>query len=217
LGAAVRLARELGDAVIAVAHTQDDQAETVLEWALMGGGVRGMGATSGSIVRPLLDVSRADVEAFCRALHLRPRRDESNLDARFLRNALRLNGIPALERATRRAIREPLARTATLAAEDDRELHRQMLAIWPEAVEESQGATRIATERLRSLSRPVARRLIGRAVFRLGLPATDAVIEAVVDLAAGRPGRRRDLTAGLKARREGGYVLLSRTSPESRV
>lgn len=214
--AASYLTRDVGATRIATAHTQDDQAETVLEWALMGGGIRAIKPSIGPYVRPLLDVTRNDVETFCRALRLRPRRDPTNLDPRFLRNALRLKGIPALERATGRSIREPLARTARLADEDDRELHRQMSAIWSDVFETTAEGVRLRVSGLRSTPRPVASRLIGQAIFRCGAPSTHADVEAVLDLARGRPGRTRDLTDGLKARREREYVSLSRTSPESR-
>jgi tRNA(Ile)-lysidine synthase len=215
--AARHVANDLGAARVATAHTRDDQAETVLAWALMGAGARAIKPEAGPFARPLLDVSRAEVEAFCRALHLRPRRDETNLDPRFLRNAIRLRAIPALERATGRAIREPLARTATLIAEDERELWRQTRDLWPDVGERAGDAVRLAAGRLRSAPRPIARRLIGHAMFLSGAPATDADVLAVLDLAAGRPGRRRDLHAGLKAWREREYVVLSRASPESRV
>ncbi len=210
------VARDLGATRIAVGHTQDDRAETVLAWALMGGGVRTIKAMAGPQVRPLVDVARSDVEGFCRALHLRPRLDPTNLDPRFLRNAVRLKGIPALERATGRSVREALARTATLVSEDDDELDRQMRGLWDGVFEETEEGIRLAAGPLGSAPRPIARRLIGRAIFRCGAPATEADVRAVLDLAAGPPGRRRDLRAGLKARREREYVSLSRTSPESR-
>lgn len=210
------VAGDLGAARLATAHTQDDQAETVLAWALMGGGVRTIKAAPGAFARPLIDVARSDVEGFCRALHLRPRQDPTNLDPRFLRNAVRLEGIPALERVTGRSVREPLARTARLVAEDDDELDRQMRTLWDDVFEETAEGVRLVAGPLGSAPRPIARRLIGQAIFRCGSPATEADVQAVLDLAAGRPGRRRDLHTGLKARREREYVSVSRTSPESR-
>jgi tRNA(Ile)-lysidine synthase len=215
--AASYVANDVGASAIATAHTLDDQAETVLAWALMGGGVRSIRPRADRYVRPLLDVPRVDVEAFCRALGLRPRRDETNQDLRFLRNAIRLRGIPALERATGRSVREPLARTASLVAEDDRELSRQSDAAYADVAATSGEWLRLDAARLTALRPAIARRVVGRAIFASGAPATQADVEAVLDLAAGRPGRRRDLAAGLKARREREYVVLSRASPESRV
>jgi hypothetical protein len=74
---------------------------------------------------------------------------------------------------------------------------------------------------LRSLPRPVASRVVRLSLFRImslgeGPVWTREAVEAVLDLAAGRPGRRRDLPNGLKARRAREYVSVSRTSPESR-
>jgi tRNA(Ile)-lysidine synthase len=214
------LARDLDAARIATAHTRDDQAETVLMAAISGGGLdrlRGVEPHAGPYVRPLLDVSREEVEAFCSALHLRPRRDPTNADARLLRNAVRLKGIPALERATRRGVREPLARTADLVREDARELARQALAVWDDVCEETAQGVRVDAARLLTLPGPIAARVAAHAIVRSGVPKTDESVAAVLDLAAGRPGRRRDLVAGLKAVRDREYVSLSRSSPESRA
>jgi tRNA(Ile)-lysidine synthase len=216
IDAAAEAARLAGAGRIALGHTRDDQAVTLLEWAIMGGGLRALKPVTGAVVRPLLDVSRSEAEAFCRSLHLRPRRDPTNRDRRFLRNAIRLDAIPALERATGRAVLEPLARTASLAAEDDHELARGVREAWGAVVRDSAEGPELATAPLLALPRAVSRRLVAGAIFRCGLPATDADVAAVLDLAAGRPGRRRDLSAGLKARRAREYVSLSRTSPESR-
>ena len=215
--AAAGVAREVEASAIATAHTQDDQAETLLAWALMGDGLRAIKPKTGPYVRPLLEVSREDIERFCRALRLRPRRDPMNEDPRFLRGALRLDAIPALERATGRAVREPLARTARRALEDDEELTRRMLERWDDVVEETEHEVRLRVASLGSVPPAIARRLVERAIFLCGSPATLADVDAILDLAGGRPGRRRDLISGSTARRDREYVSLSRTSPESRV
>src|SRR2546428_8489796 len=132
--AAAALLRDLDAQRFATAHTRDDQAETVLYRLLMGAGPAGLGGIRhhlGPYVRPPLDVDRASVEAFCRSLGLRPRRDPTNDDPRYaLRNAIRLEGLPALERAVGREVREPIARSAALVVADDAELTRQMYEAW---------------------------------------------------------------------------------------
>ncbi len=218
--AAAYLAHDLGAAKIATAHTLDDQAETVLMAAITGGGLdrlRGIDPHVGPYVRPLIDVERAEVEAFCRSLHLRPRADPMNADVRLLRNAIRLRGIPALERATRRGVRGPLARTATLLREDARELSRQALEAWDAVCEETAEGVRLDAQALRSLPTAIAARVVALAIVRCGVPKTEESVAGVLDLAAGRTGRRRDLASGLKAVRAREYVSLSRASPESRV
>ncbi len=214
-----RVRREVGARRLALGHTLDDQAETVLLAALTGRGleaVSGMRPVSGPFVRPLLDVRREEVEACCRALRLRPRADPTNLDPRFLRNALRLRGIPALERALRRPVREPLAQTASLLREDADELARRALDAVADVVEETASGVDLDARRLGALPRPIAGRVVRLALLRCRISPTREDVEAVLDLAAGRPGRRRDLSSGLKAERDRGYVSVSRTSPESR-
>jgi tRNA(Ile)-lysidine synthase len=211
--------RETDARRVALAHTRDDQAETVLLAALTGRGLDAMGmkAVNGPFVRPLLEVSREEVEAFCRALHLRPRRDPTNLDPRFPRNALRNRGIPALERSLLREVLEPLAQTAALLREDADELARQALAAFGDVVEETSVGVDLDVNRLSVLPRAISSRVARLALLRCNVPPARGDVAAVLDLAAGRPGRRRDLSHGLKAERGREYVSVSRTSPESRV
>ena len=79
---------EIGAASTAEGHTLDDQAETVLLNLVRGTGIEGLagidpGGAGAPNIQPLLDVTREEVEAFCRSLHLRPRRDPMNEDRRF--------------------------------------------------------------------------------------------------------------------------------------
>src|SRR6266498_3786003 len=90
--------RETGAERLAEGHTLDDQAETVLISLIRGGGLDALGGIEpalGGEVQPLIDVRRSEVEAFCRALGLRPRRDPTNQDTRLLRNAVRLKVLTA--------------------------------------------------------------------------------------------------------------------------
>jgi tRNA(Ile)-lysidine synthase len=95
-----RLADDVGATAIALAHTADDQAETVLMRALAGATPRALSAMaerSGSLARPLLRVWRADVVAYCVALAFATIDDPSNDDRRFLRSRVRHDLLPALE------------------------------------------------------------------------------------------------------------------------
>lgn len=95
-----RVARAAG-ADIATAHTRDDQVETVFLRALRGAGARGLAglAANSDIHRPLLDISRAEVLAFAAQLGVTYVSDPSNTDRRHLRNRVRLDLLPAIERA----------------------------------------------------------------------------------------------------------------------
>jgi tRNA(Ile)-lysidine synthase len=107
---------------VATAHTLDDQAETVLLKFLRGAGTRGLAGiypivnrNGFRIVRPLLCVTRAEVEPYLSSLGQEWREDESNLDHRFLRNRIRHELLPLLERDYNPRLRHLLADLAKLS------------------------------------------------------------------------------------------------------
>ncbi|MCA9581538.1 MAG: tRNA lysidine(34) synthetase TilS, partial [Myxococcales bacterium] len=101
-GALLDLAQERGFHRIAVGHTRDDQAETVLDRFLRGPSIRGLGGIEplreDGVVRPLIDVRRAEVLAYLDHHGLTPVLDPSNADPRFRRPRLRHGILPMLER-----------------------------------------------------------------------------------------------------------------------
>ncbi|MDQ2686364.1 MAG: tRNA lysidine(34) synthetase TilS [Armatimonadota bacterium] len=107
---------------IATGHTQDDQTETVLLNILRGSGLdglRGIPRQRGRFIRPLLDVSRAEVTAYVTANGLSPRLDASNLAAdHYTRNRLRLELLPQLARDYNPGVRQALLRLSQIAARD---------------------------------------------------------------------------------------------------
>ncbi len=215
--AASDIRRERGFASVALGHTLDDQAETVLLAMIRGGGlhfVAGMPMREGRHkVRPLLEVRRSEVEAFVAALRLRPRRDPTNLDPRFLRNAIRLDVIPALERVTGRDVRSTLARTADLLRDDADELFRQGLSAYRDLAEGDASGCSIRAKSLSELPQAVGGRVVQLAVWQFGVHPDRETVRAVIDLARGRPGRRRHLSEGLIATRDKEYVRIARSSP----
>ena len=84
---------------VATAHTADDNAETVLMHLVRGTGLKGLGAISpvnGSVIRPMLGITRAEVEAFLSEYHVEHITDSSNETDTFLRNRLRHHVLPLL-------------------------------------------------------------------------------------------------------------------------
>ncbi len=143
-----RVAHAWGAKAIAVGHTRDDQAETVLLHVLRGSGLAGLrgmlpeaplyvppafadvpifcepplpssgvGAGALRVVRPLLGVSRAQLETYAAARGLRPRDDATNRDPTYRRNWLRHHVLPLLERGNPR-VRQALARLADVARDE---------------------------------------------------------------------------------------------------
>ncbi|NOX45167.1 MAG: tRNA lysidine(34) synthetase TilS [Caldiserica bacterium] len=119
-----RAAEEAGASKIALGHTRTDLAETVLMHLLRGagpGGLRGILFSAPPYIRPLLCVSRRETEEFCRAHDIPYVIDPTNLDTKLLRNAIRLELLPYLERFAP----DPegaLARSAELWAEAEEAL-----------------------------------------------------------------------------------------------
>jgi tRNA(Ile)-lysidine synthase len=110
----------LGCHWLATGHTLDDQAETVLLQLLRGAGpdgLAGMSVRSGRLLRPLLDVRRAQTRACCAAAGLPWREDPTNATDTPLRNRVRRHLLPLLE-DLRPGATTSLARTATLAADE---------------------------------------------------------------------------------------------------
>ena len=208
-----------GAAVAAVGHTRDDRAETVLLAAIRGGGAEalaGIRPVSGRVVRPLIDLARSETESFCAALDLRPRDDPSNADTSLLRNALRLEAIPALERVTGRDVKAPLARTSELLREDAIELARLSAAAFDQIVEEQEDGFAIDAEALMGLPVAMASRIARDVLYRAGTLPSAELVDALLDLGAGRPGRRRDLPGHSTATRDREYVHVPRSSPGGR-
>ncbi len=125
-------AAAIGANKIATGHTQDDQVETVLANVLRGtglDGLRGMPEQRGQIVRPLLDVTRAEVEAYNAAQGLSPRQDPSNLSAQhYTRNRIRLELLPELRAHYSAGVDAALLRLSAIAARDSDYLAEQAAA-----------------------------------------------------------------------------------------
>jgi tRNA(Ile)-lysidine synthase len=129
-----KLLREKKIARIVTAHTLDDQAETVLMKVLRGAGTRGLAGifpeqrlANGSIVRPLLEVHRAELRDYLGGLNQVWREDESNADLSFTRNRVRSRVLPML--------RDELNPSADLALAHHAEVARCEEEYWSEQIE----------------------------------------------------------------------------------
>jgi tRNA(Ile)-lysidine synthase len=107
---------------IAVGHTADDQAETVLAHVLRGTGLAGLGGihpTSSHVVRPLLQIRRAALRVYLKGRKQTWREDATNRDTSKMRARIRTKLLPLLQREFQPAVVEHLATLAELAREDE--------------------------------------------------------------------------------------------------
>ena len=198
-----QIAVNTSSTAIAMGHTQDDQVETLLLHLLRGSGSRGLSAMrrrDGDLARPLLDISRADIEAYLARLHLTPRRDPTNDDPRFTRNRLRQQLLPALDTFDPSA-RGLLARTADILSEEDRYLEDQVARLPKTSATDRDAFARLPP----ALQRRVIRQLIPDAGFleveavRRGDPR-DRVPQGQAASAARPSGRAAASSAGMQLR-----------------
>lgn len=147
------------DGPVLLAHTLDDQAETVLLGLGRGSGVRsiaGMRPHDPPWCRPLLGVRRAVTHSACRELGLTAWQDPHNSDRRFTRARLRLEVLPLLEDVLGGGVAEALARTAT-ALREDTELLDALAERARPGVQQDSG---LQAPALAELPDPVRRRVI---------------------------------------------------------
>ena len=117
-----RVAEEVGAERIALGHTRDDRIETVLLNLLRGTGLEGlcgMPPIRLPIVRPLYEVSRNDIEAYCVFHNLQPRLDSSNAKTDYTRNRLRTELLPHLTAYYNARVGDAVLRMSELASADN--------------------------------------------------------------------------------------------------
>ena len=213
---------------VATAHTLDDHAETVLGKFLRGAWTEGFSGihpvvefAEGRILRPLLGVTRAQIEAYLSDLKQRWCEDGSNRDLAYTRNRIRRELLPELERWNPR-VKEHLAQMAELARDEEAWWAAEMARLAPQmllAGRPVRGGGRaggdaggVAIDVVRLGAQPVAvqRRLLRYAVEGLGVALGFEATESLRELAIqGRAGQRLALPGPLTAERTPRELRLS--------
>ncbi len=206
------VAQQTGADVVAVAHTADDQSETVLLHLIRGAGISGLGgmseltawqSTTGTlhVLRPLLNIPRAQTHDYCRRHRLPSRVDSSNADLRYTRNRIRLETLPAL-RAINPSVDTALQRLASLARDDERYLLAQTDALWPLLAKVHEDGVRLDKRGLKRQPAALQRRVIQRASQTLTGSAEGlelAHVDAALALLSATPGKHVPLNASIVA------------------
>lgn len=210
---------------IATAHTLDDQAETVLLRMFRGTGIRGLsgihprivfsiedqGGVVGEVVRPLLPFRRSAIREFLRERGESWREDSSNLDIGFLRNRVRHKLLPTIIEEFGEAAIERMAELAEIArAEEEHwELgHAGVRGLSEGRAQQPQSLASLPIGPLLALSLAAQRRVVRRWLEananakdkdknkNKDLSISFRLIEEILDLARGAPGRKMELTGG---------------------
>lgn len=214
---------------IATAHTQDDQAETMLMWLLRGAGRRGLAGMSDAltldaraglglqVIRPFFDISKAEILAYLGERQIEYRTDATNRDTKLLRNWIRLKLLPQL----RERIDERVA--GRLAAQADMLRDEQAVLDLIASAELERCRRGEGLDRLLLLQQPVAlQRLMLRCWIeskRGNLRGVDlGHIEALRGLADGGPSQGRlAIPGGWELRREYDSLYLAESTRKLRA
>ena len=223
---------------IAVAHTADDQAETVLAHLLRGTGLAGLGGIhplAGPVIRPLLSIRRSELRRFLRTQKQTWREDATNRDTKRMRARIRNKLLPLLEKQFQPAIVEHLTTLAELAREDEAFFDAQveeratalvrkfekgvriaiMDLVGPSKKKEFNTADAESIERKKTvlaLSKRMVRRMVESVKPRAGQLGAGHV-DLVLELArTGKSGSSLSLPGGVEVRRERDALLFQATA-----
>ena len=188
--------------VIATAHTADDNAETVLLHLVRGTGLKGLGAIAprnGNVIRPMLDITREEENAFLEEYHIPYVTDSSNHEDTFLRNRLRHHVMPLLKQENPK-LAENLSAMALRLRQDEQALGQN-----PE----------YRVEVLRQMLPALRSRAIAADLEQWGVPEPEAAHIQLVEsmIFSQNPSARVSLPGGVTVSRN--YGILERYTPQA--
>ncbi|MBI5411086.1 MAG: tRNA lysidine(34) synthetase TilS [Nitrospirae bacterium] len=211
----IRVGRELGVDKIALGHTADDQAETLLMWMLRGAGTAGLAGIPPTresfFVRPLLDVTRADILDYLDERRLAFRTDSSNAKPLYLRNRIRQELLPLLKRYNP-AVVQVLTRQADILREEnhclDQWVQEQLACL------SRRDGRALSVDRAGLLALPLAlqRRMVRTVIRRTGgltKGPTFRAVASVLDVVARGQSGSAVTVQGVSVERAYGWIRFS--------
>ena len=202
----------VGANAVAVAHTADDQVETILMHLVRGtglAGLRGMKEASiwksspdesgVTIIRPLLGLTQKEIEVYCTANGLAPRIDSSNKSSDYMRNRFRHELIPLLK-GYNANFKDALLRLAFLVADEIALLDEQVSVVWDMVVVEQDKLISIDRSAFGKLPMAVKRHLMRRVLEQLAETLVDIEsihIESILEVMGKSAGKKLSLPYGL--------------------
>ena len=207
---------------VAVAHTADDQAETVLHHILRGTGLTGLRGMewsrsldgSGRVIRPMLAIWRTEIEAFLAELGQEFRQDVTNQDVSLMRNRLRHELLPRLERDFNGRVREHLCQLAEQAADSEEAMSIAAETLLDAALlDRSKSVARLQRDMLAKPSRSLMREVFVRLWLRQDWPRQSMTFshwDRLVDFVQSHQPTAIDLPGPISVRRRGNMLVIER-------
>jgi len=225
-----RFADELKTDTVLTGHTCDDSIETVVLSFLRGTGSRGLsgigedewlssswlGPTKDrpigvAVIRPLLEVRRAETSAYCQARGIPWISDASNADPRFTRNRVRAHLLPVL-RTYNPSIDRVLVRMARVLKDEDAWLDELAIERWDEIRQGEPEVTNLMLDGWRDSPIPLQRRLVRLVAARLGLDEMGfEAVERALAVGSEDGPPRAELGGGVTVERRGDTLCFTRS------
>ncbi len=156
---------------IATAHNSNDNAETVLMNIMRGTGLKGLvgiKVKQGKIIRPLIEVSRKEIEDYCKKNQINPKHDESNDELFYTRNKIRLQLIPYIEENINSNILSNINRMSQIISEEENFLERETENAFEECFIESDEKLLVCNLKIfNKLDIVIRRRLILKFIIKI--------------------------------------------------
>lgn len=217
------VANKIGADKIALGHTADDQAETFLMRMIRGAGSKGMGGMSPcykfavpssqfAIIRPLIEIGRKEIINYLKKERIPFIEDPSNISSIYLRNRIRNELIPYIEKRYNPQIKKIFVHSAQILREEDSFLEDYSKRILPEFVTlREKGKTEISLNPFLNLEKTIQRRLIRIAIEEiigsLKGYSMHHINEVIDSIASGQTGKRINLPKGVVVQKD--YDILS--------
>jgi tRNA(Ile)-lysidine synthetase-like protein len=214
-----KTALEVGAAAVLTAHHADDQAETLLLHLVRGSGLQGLAGMlpvaplpylpQVRLLRPLLTIRRAELEAYCQTHHLTPRHDETNDDTTLRRNALRHEILPRLAQMNPQIVPALGRLASTVQSELNYLAQRYEQEVIPHLIQRNQ-RIRLPLALFQALHPAMQQRFLRDAVQRLPSGVSELDFErlqaAQAAAQAGKVGTLIEFAQGVRLRCE--YTML---------
>lgn len=202
---------------IAVAHNRDDLAETVLFHILRGCSLKGLSGippVRDGIIRPLLGLTRREIEEILRREGLGFRVDRTNLEEDYTRNRIRNVFLPALEREINAGAKAHLASLAEKAGKAEEYLRSEAKAHALGILSRKQGKLFLEKRKLQGEKELMQEYILLYSLDQLSgrKDVTEKHVEAARELLWKQSGRRLELPGGICIRNQGDYLILEKRS-----
>lgn len=220
-----QLALETGYSIIVTGHTQSDRAETLLYNLIRGAGADGLQSLTWmrslvegvDLVRPLLEIDRAQTGQFCQEQQLPIWEDSTNQDVHYARNRIRHELIPYLQTHFNPGVEAHIAQTAELLRAEVEYLESQAQELLDRALDENRSRTPLRLDRRILCQAPLAlqRRAMRRILTAIlpTAPTFEQIEKLVALIAAPNKSRTDPFSGGAIAEVEGNWIVLKRLEP----